>query len=188
MRVLVRTIDSGGHPCRIAMVKRVFSDYNIKAGTASDIPDLKVVFLSLHDHHRQVSTVVLTEPDELAWSERVRTYEQSFRDGRALLHLARSGDRCVGYAFTTLHDGTDDTFPLGAGFAELYTLAVLPEFRGSGIGTALLDAVDATLSAAKISNVTVAMMANNEAAVRLYRRRGFIPGELILYRIGDKAQ
>jgi len=170
------------------MVKRVSNDYDITLGAASDIPDLKYVFLSLHDHYRQVSAVALTEPDELAWGERVRTYEQSFTDGRAFLHLARVGDRCVGYAFTTLHEGSDDTFPLGAGFAELYTLAVLPEFRGSAIGTALLDAVDATLSAAKIANLTVAVMANNEAAVRLYRRRGFIPGELILYRIGDKVQ
>jgi hypothetical protein len=28
-------------------------------------------------------------------------------------------------------------------------------------------------------------MCANEAAIRLYRRRGLIPGELILYRIGD---
>ena len=92
----------------------------------------------------------------------------------------------LGYAFTVLHAGSDDTFPLGAGYAELDTLAVLPQSRGSGVGTALLDAVDAALADRAIPNLTVAVMAQNEAAIRLYRRRGLIPGELIMYRIGPQ--
>jgi ribosomal protein S18 acetylase RimI-like enzyme len=92
----------------------------------------------------------------------------------------------LGYAFTVLHLGSDDTFPLGDGYAELYTLAVLPQSRGSGVGTALLEAVDAALADRAITNLTVAVMTQNEAAIRLYRRRGLIPGELIMYRIGPQ--
>jgi ribosomal protein S18 acetylase RimI-like enzyme len=158
--------------------------YEISQGSAADIPKLKAAFLSLHDHHRGLSAVALTEPDDRAWAERIRTYEQYFAEDRALLHLARIGGRCVGYAFTVLHAGSDDTFPLGAGYGELYTLAVLPELRGLGIGTALLDVVDAALADAAIPNLTVAVMAQNEAAIRLYRRRGLVPGELIMYRVG----
>jgi ribosomal protein S18 acetylase RimI-like enzyme len=158
--------------------------YEISQGSAADIPELKAAFLSLHDHHRALSTLALTEPDDRAWAERIRTYEQYFAEDRALLHVARIAGRCVGYAFTVLHPGSDDTFPLGAGYAELYTLAVLPELRGLGIGTALLDVVDAALADAAIPNLTVAVMARNDAAIRLYRRRGLVPGELIMYRIG----
>ena len=93
----------------------------------------------------------------------------------------------MGYAFTVLHPGCDDTFPLGAGYAELYTLAVLRESRGLGIGTALLDAVDAALADAAIPNLTVAVMAQNDAAIRLYLRRGLVAGELTMYRIGAGA-
>jgi ribosomal protein S18 acetylase RimI-like enzyme len=160
--------------------------YEISPGSATDIPELKTAFLSLHDHHRALSAVALTEPDDRAWAERMRTYEQYFAEDRALLHLARIGAQCVGYAFAVLHAGSDDTFPLGAGYAELYTLAVLPEWRGSGIGTALLDVVDAALKDAAIPNLTVAVMAQNDAAIRLYRRRGLVPGELIMYRIGGR--
>ncbi len=163
------------------------STYEISPGSVANIPELMAAFLSMHSHHRSLSAVALTEPDGHAWAERVRTYEQHFAEGRALLHLARSGGRCVGYAFTVQHTGSDDTFPLGAGYAELYTLAVLPESRGSGIGTALLDVVDAALADAAIPNLTVAVMAQNEAAIRLYRRRGLVPGELIMYRIGDRV-
>jgi ribosomal protein S18 acetylase RimI-like enzyme len=158
--------------------------YEISSGSAADIPELKAAFLSLHDHHRAVSAVALTQPEDRAWAARIRTYEQCFAADRALLHLARIGGRCVGYAFTVLHPGSDDAFPLGAGYAELYTLAVLPKLRGLGIGTALLDVVDAALADAAIPNLTVAVMAQNDAAIRLYRRRGLVPGELIMYRIG----
>ncbi len=118
---------------------------DISSGSVSDIPQLRDAFLSMHDHHRRISAVTLTEPGERAWSERVSTYEQHFAAGRALLHLARIDGRCVGYAFTVLYPGSDDTFPLGAGYAELYTLAVVPDSRGSGVGSALLDDVDAAL-------------------------------------------
>lgn len=75
---------------------------------------------------------------------------------------------------------------LGASYAELYTLAVLPQSRAPGVGTALLDAVDAALADRAVPNLRVAVMAQNEAATRLQRRRGLIPGELILYRIGPQ--
>lgn len=149
--------------------------YEISPGSAADIPALKPAFLSLHDHHRALSAVALTEPDDRAWAERVRTYEQYFAADQALLRLAHIGARCVGYAFIVLHPGCDDTFPLGAGYAELYTLAVLPASRGSGIGTALLDAVDVALADAAIPNLTVAVMAQNDAAIRLYRRHRLVP-------------
>ena len=169
--------------CTLTFVSRAVE---INAGSAGDIPQLREAFLSLHDHHRRLSAVVLTEPDERAWAARVSTYEDYFAEGRALLHLGLIAGRCVGYALTVLHRGSDDTFPLRAGYAELYTLAVVPDARGSGIGSALLDAVEAELSNRGIANLTVAVMCANEAAIRLYRRRGFIPGELILYRIGDE--
>ena len=167
--------------CTLALMRPAV---DISVGSVSDIPRVRDAFLSLHEHHRRISTVMLTGPDERAWSERVSTYEQYFAAGRALLHVARIDGGCVGYAFTVLHAGSDDTFPLGAGYAELYTLAVVPGSRGSGIGSVLLDAVDAALRDRAIPNLTVAVMCANEAAIRLYRRRGLIPGELILYRIG----
>jgi ribosomal protein S18 acetylase RimI-like enzyme len=48
----------------------------------------------------------------------------------------------------------------------------------------LLDAVDAELDARRVPHLTVAVMADNEAAIRLYRRRGLLPGELVMYRLG----
>jgi ribosomal protein S18 acetylase RimI-like enzyme len=155
----------------------------ITVGSAEQIPELRESFLALHQHHREVSPLPLTEPDERAWAARAATYREHFDAGQALLHIARAADRCVGYAFTVFHDGSDDTFPLGSGYAELYTLAVLPECRGAGIGGRLLDLVDSELDARGVVNLTVAVMVDNEAAIRLYRRRGLVPAELVMYRL-----
>ena len=155
----------------------------VRAG-AERIGELRPLFLALHDHHREVSAIPLTEPDDRAWRERAATYAGFFGDGSAILHLALRDGVAVGYAFTVLHDGTDDTFELAPRYAELYTLAVAAETRGGGIGSQLLDAVDATLDDLGIGSLTVAVMVHNEAAIRLYQRRGLVPGELILYRIG----
>lgn len=163
------------------------TDVEIVRAGVERIDDLRVLFLALHDHHRRVSAVALTEPDDRAWAERIATYTGHFSADRAILHLALRDGTPVGYAFTVLHDGSDDTFPLAPRYAELYTLAVAPEARRAGIGTALLDAVDATLNDLGITSLTVAVMADNEAAIRLYQRRGMVPGELILYRLGTAA-
>jgi|UPI00024A4749 ribosomal protein S18 acetylase RimI-like enzyme len=46
-----------------------------------------------------------------------------------------------------------------------------------------MDRVEARLHSQGVFNLTVAVMAENDSAIRFYRRRGLIPGELVLYRI-----
>ena len=67
--------------------------YEISSGSAADIPALKAAFLSLHEHHRALSAVALTEPDDRAWAERIRRYKQYFAADQALVHIARIGGR-----------------------------------------------------------------------------------------------
>jgi hypothetical protein len=38
----------------------------ITLGSVGDIPELREPFLALHEHHRRISAVALTEPDERA--------------------------------------------------------------------------------------------------------------------------
>jgi ribosomal protein S18 acetylase RimI-like enzyme len=154
----------------------------ITVGSDDEIPHLREPFLALHQHHRELTPIALTEPDDRAWAARAATYAQHFADGRGLLHIAWADDRCVGYAFTVFHDGDDDTFPLSGGYGELYTLAVLPECRGAGIGGRRLDLVDDALDVRGVDTLSVAVMAANDAAIRLYQRRGLVPVELVMYR------
>jgi ribosomal protein S18 acetylase RimI-like enzyme len=50
------------------------------------------------------------------------------------------------------------------------TIGVLPEYRGRGIGTALLVACEQALNT---PNVRLCVRASNETAIRLYRQTGY---------------
>jgi ribosomal protein S18 acetylase RimI-like enzyme len=99
--------------------------------------------------------------------------------------LARDRATVVGYAFVRADEGSDDTFPLGDHYAELYSLSVAPAWRGQGIGTLLLDFVDAELASRGIRDLSTSVMVGNSGAQRLYERRGLRPAEIVLYRFGS---
>ena len=125
--------------------------------------------------------------DGAAWELRRAQYDEWLRDGNGFVLLAERGSEAAGYAVVHLQRGPDDTFPLGERWAEIYSLSVAPEARRAGIGSRLLDAVDARLAALGIVDVVVAAMVENEDALRLYERRGFVPREIVLYRFGERS-
>ena len=58
---------------------------------------------------------------------------------------------------------------------EIETIAVLPEARGAGIGTALMAAVETWADAHGIEHLQVSVRDANDGAQRLYERHGFKP-------------
>ena len=138
----------------------------------------------MHAHHRTLTRLPLVD-DETAWSARRRTYLDWLADGSGRLFVASAGGAPVGYAMLVLHDGDEDTFPLVPRYGEVYSLSVAPEARGSGIGGLLLDAVDELLLAEGDLPLTIAVMTENEDALRFYQRRGLVPGEVVLFRFPD---
>src|SRR3954454_3936687 len=116
------------------------ADITIVRAGAEAVDGLRDIFLALHRHHREVSALPLVD-DDRAWPERRATYLAWFAESRALLFVAQAGGSRVGYAMVVRHEGSDDTFPLAAGYAELYTLSVAAGARGAGVGGRLMDAV-----------------------------------------------
>jgi ribosomal protein S18 acetylase RimI-like enzyme len=115
---------------------------------------------------------------------------------RYALNLGRIGD--VGYV------ASSDISPIGAAWLRLclgedkgfgyvkdeipeLAIAVLPDYRGQGIGTRLLTQV---LGTVKINYpaVSLSVRANNPV-LRLYERTGFIqiPGSEVVNRAGEKS-
>jgi ribosomal-protein-alanine acetyltransferase len=58
----------------------------------------------------------------------------------------------------------------GQGMAWIATIAVLPEYRGRGIGKALLRACEELL---ETSHIRLNVRASNKAAIRLYEETGY---------------
>jgi ribosomal protein S18 acetylase RimI-like enzyme len=146
------------------------------------------LWLVLHAHHREVGagTGEFTD-DESSWAVRSASYREWLADPRSFLLIARDGERAVGYAVTrVMESGPEwrDAWVMPPTMAELETLVVLPELRNAGLGTRMLDAVEAELDRQGISEVIVGIVAGNDAARRLYERRGFTPRWLVLSRSG----
>ena len=161
----------------------------ISPAGADRLDDLRPLFLALHEHHRHVTPrpIPLIDSDDAAWEARRAAYAEHLADGSGFLHVADEDGVAVGYAFTVLRDATDDTFPLAPRYAELYTLSVAPEARGSGVGSQLMDAVDELIAGLDVAALQVAVMADNTDAIRLYERRGLVTGEILMYRFGDRS-
>ena len=161
----------------------------ISRAGADRLDDLRPLFVALHGHHRHVTPrpIPLIESADAAWEARRAGYAEYLADGSGFLHIADEDGVAVGYAFTVLRDATDDTFPLAPRYAELYTLSVAPEARGSGVGSQLMDAVDELIAGLDVAALQVAVMADNADAIRLYERRGLVTGEILMYRFADRS-
>ena len=65
---------------------------------------------------------------------------------------------------------------------------MLPEHRGGGIGSALLDALDREFAAGGVEDVILGVLPGNTDAQRLYERRGFRPTWLYLSRFAGRPR
>jgi len=65
---------------------------------------------------------------------------------------------------------------------NVHDLAVMPEFRGKGIGRGLLDAIEARAIQRQCCKITLEVQDDNEPALGLYRSFGF--GDVVY---GDSA-
>ena len=108
-------------------------------------------------------------PREIIQQPELKLYYEAFGSGEADYCLAAEEEgQIVGMAWTRLmHDYgyVDDHTPS-------YAIAVLPQFRGRGIGTQLLAAMRNVLKENGWTRVSLAVQKQNRA-VHLYRRAGF---------------
>ena len=151
------------------------------AGTET-IDSLESLWLSLFDHHRRVGPGPFIDRRD-SWPARRRLYHQVLADPDAFVVLAHRSESLVGYALVALHEGPDDTWPTGDRMAEVETLVVAEPERGHGIGTLLLDAVDARLAELHIDSLFIGVMAGNDDALGFYKSRGLTPSIIKLMRV-----
>lgn len=150
---------------------------SIERGRASDIDSLRELWLQLHHHHQVIGPQSGTfTDDETSWKVRASNYRGWMADEGSFLLLARDGEELVGYALVAVSPGSDedrDAWVVPDRVAELETLVVSDGARGKGIGSRLLDEVDAELERSGISEVVVGLIPGNDGAQRLYERSGY---------------
>lgn len=86
------------------------------------------------------------------------------------LHVARDGDRIVGFVMYTIEGST---FERTADRGLIQNIYVVPEYRGEGIGARLLDTAESELTRAGADVLGLEVMAENERALDFYREHGY---------------
>jgi ribosomal protein S18 acetylase RimI-like enzyme len=152
------------------------------------LDDLEHLWLSLHHHHQVTTNVVpILRDDTLSWRLRRAWYTRMIERENGFVVVAYDANAPVGYAFVRVHEGPDDTIDFGARWGQVVTLSVLPSHRGAGVGTAIMDEVDRQLAAIGVDNVEIDVMQGNDRARAFYERRGYVVGQVYLFKVGAPA-
>ncbi|GAA2622362.1 GNAT family N-acetyltransferase [Paractinoplanes durhamensis] len=160
------------------------TDVEISRVGTEVVDRLEPLWLALHEHHQKVAPPAAYQPREQSWAARRTAYLSWMTSPDSFILIAEREQELIGYAMVHVGDGPDDTWVTGDKIAELETISVAPAMRGQGIGTLLLDRVDAELAAAGIDDLFIAALQGNDAAIRLYQRRGLRPVMIHLARFG----
>jgi ribosomal protein S18 acetylase RimI-like enzyme len=152
----------------------------LRRGTAADLPLLEPLWVSVHHRHAESMPELAPYVDDReTWAVRSAMYAELLAKPDTVLVLAISGGAAVGYGLAHVLAVADtwiaDTWRTGGRIGEIESLAVLPSHRGQGIGTRLLEALENELATIGIRDLILGVLAGNEDAIRLYRRRGYRP-------------
>lgn len=162
-------------------------DVTIARAGADRIADLEPLFGALNDHQVGVAPTLADLPPRAgsdAWRRRRAKYEEWLSKPGAFLLIAEQDAHSVGYAVVSLGEGYDG-WRSPERVADLHDFAVLPDVRGCGIGTMLMNAVERELLAAEVEYCRLRVIARNVDAVRFYEQRGMtVVSHIMLGRLG----
>ncbi len=157
-------------------------DFEITELPVGRMDELQPVWRSLYEHHLALTPHLgdRAQPFDVAWQARQRMEAEWRAQGQEMFVLAAKAEAetgYVGYALVRIRSGSDFAASWSASerLAELVILAVLPQWRGRGVGSALLDTVEAHLRGMSVQDMVISVVTTNEDAMRLYRRRGAEP-------------
>jgi ribosomal protein S18 acetylase RimI-like enzyme len=164
------------------------TEWRIRSENAADLDVVGPLWISVH--HRHAETMPQLAPyvsDDETWRVRRGLYEEVLAKPDTLLLLASVDDAAVGYGLAHVLpvDGTwiPDTWVTGSRIGEIESLSVLPEYRGSGLGSELLRRLEDHLHERGVEDLILGALAGNRDAIRLYERRGYQPTWLYLSRL-----
>ena len=96
---------------------------------------------------------------------------------KGTFYVMMEGDRVIAYVSLLFHGGTH--------YLRIYSIAVHPDFRGKGLGQALMDQTIRTANECKAAKITLEVKVTNAAAIALYMKNGLIPVGCQLYATVD---
>jgi ribosomal protein S18 acetylase RimI-like enzyme len=130
----------------------------------------------LRRHHGQVAPH-LGElwPEEESWAKRRAFYETLLEDEDAIVLVARVDGEAAGHAVATI-DAASATWRHPEQICWVHDLVVLSEYRGRGIGEALVERL---WEESGVEEMRLACVETNDDAMAFYNKLGFERGPIV---------
>lgn len=157
------------------------SQHTIRLLPVEELDELAPLWGALQDHYASITPLLghaLARDPAASWRNRREKYARWLTDPNAFVLIAEDAGGPIGYAFVTVGPGYA-SWCTGDKMGTLQSLSVLPELRGSGIGSELLDAVEAELRSRGVGDFEITTATTNADAQRLYERRGYTRGFVV---------
>jgi ribosomal protein S18 acetylase RimI-like enzyme len=167
--------------------------WRVREGSVDDLELIGPLWVAVHHRHCESMPELAPYVDDAeTWRVRSKLYEELLAKPDTLLLLALVDDAPVGYGLTHVLPVADswieDTWQTGDRIGEIESLGVLPEYRGSGLGSELLDRLEAHLRRRGVDDLMLGALAGNADAIRLYQRRGYRPTWLYLSKFAGRER
>jgi ribosomal protein S18 acetylase RimI-like enzyme len=168
-------------------------DVVIERTRETELSQLRDLWLGVHRRHvESMPELAPYVDDDTSWGARSRLYAELLAKPDTVLLLARNGAGLIGYGLAHVVDAPEswigDTWQTAPRVGEIESVGVLARYRNRGIGTRLLDQLEAELRADGVHDLILGALPGNDAAIRLYERRGFRPTWLYLSRWAGRGE
>lgn len=149
---------------------------NITISTAGvdNVDELEMLWKALHQHHEDVAPHFgITLEHNESWRRRKANYHKWLHEQGTRLFIAKDHDKAVGYVLVRIIGGSE-TWKSGDQIAEVETFSILPEYRGMGLGSRMMDDIYAFLREKGIREIGVTVVDTNVEAICFYQKHGFV--------------
>ena len=156
-------------------------ELKIRETTVEQLDLLAPLWAALHAHHAKIGEGVAPMRDlDESWWRRRSDYESWLAEEDTVILRAELEGRAVGYLTLRVSEGPH-TWDIGK-VGTIETLSVLPEERGSGVGSELMDAARREAAVRGAESMAVGVVHTNVDALRFYEREGL--GSFYLELVG----
>lgn len=148
-----------------------------------DLDTLEPLWNALQAHHSSIlprlGSQTPARPLAESWHRRRAKYEAWLTSESSFFLISEGEERAVGYAFVTV--GSPYAGWSTGRLANLETLSVLPDHRGTGIGGELLAATWQLLVERGVTEMAITAAHSNVDSRRFYERHGFEQSFVVFY-------
>ncbi|MEP6783119.1 MAG: GNAT family N-acetyltransferase [Acidobacteriota bacterium] len=147
------------------------SDILVRRAQAHDVPELGELGASLMRTHYAFDALRFLEPGQGAEKGYANFLQSQLDDDDSAVFVAAQRDHIVGYVYAAIEPLSWKELRDECGY--IHDLLVINAVRRTGVGEAMLDAAIDWLREQGMPRVVLGSAAQNEAAKRLFERRGF---------------